>query len=216
MNNIDLIIFDLDGTLLNTIADICGSMNRILAKHGCQQYTVEECKKFIGRGSMALLRAALGEGYDEEFYKNILAEYLECYENHAVVDTEIFSGIPEMLAKLQEMGVKLAVLSNKPDVLTKKIIKICFPEIEFMSVNGQKDGVPLKPDPTATLQIITAAKTTQERTLFVGDSPEDWINAVNSGTNCALVPWGYNGREVLERLGADHIIDKPEDIFKFV
>ena len=216
MNNIDLVIFDLDGTLLNTIADICGAMNMILAKHGCKQYTVEECKKFIGRGSMALLRSALGDGYDEAFYSLIFKEYLECYENHSVVKTEIFSGIPEMLAKLQSMGIKLAVLSNKPDILTKKIIGLCFPEIEFLSVNGQRDGVPLKPDPTATLQIIKNANTTPERTLFVGDSPEDWKNAANSETNCVLVPWGYNGREVLEKLGADRIIDKAEDIFKFI
>lgn len=212
-----LVIFDLDGTLLNTIADLAHSTNHALRQNGFPTHEVNEYNFFVGNGINKLFERALPEG--EKTEENILkvrAEFLKHYDQHNTDRSVPYPGISELLAQLQGRGIKLAVASNKYQAATHKLIAHFFPGIQFSEVLGQREGVKTKPDPRIVNEIVERTGLSKEETLYVGDSDVDMQTAINSGVAACGVTWGFRPRAELEKYAPDHIAEKAEDILKFI
>ena len=214
---IKAVIFDLDGTLLNTIDDIGDSLNTALSAHGFKPHTVDEIKMFVGSGVDILLRRALaGTACTPEQLRGVKARYTEEYAARQAIKTKAYDGLVQVLDDLRRLGVKTAVLSNKPQEDTVKTVAHFFTLARFDLVFGQREGVPTKPDPTALYGIIKELGVSKEDCVFVGDSDVDMKTAANAGMKKIGVLWGFRGRGVLEEHNADYIIDKAADIVEIV
>ncbi len=213
-----LLIFDLDGTLLNTIADLAESSNYALRKCGYPTHEISAYRFFIGNGINKLFERILPEG--EKTQENVLKlrkYFLEHYEIHNSELTVPYPGIPELLAKLQSAGIMIAVASNKYHKATEKLAKHFFPEIQFIAVFGQREGVAVKPDPTIVHDILSLAKVTKtEEVLYIGDSGVDMQTAQNAGVDACGVTWGFRPRAELMELSPRYIADKAEDISNII
>lgn len=213
MKDGQLVIFDLDGTLLDTIADLACAANHSLTVLGLAKRTESECQGFVGNGVGKLLERALPEGYKTpEYMEKIRPAFLAYYDKHLTDRTKPYPGMVELLETLQARGVKLAVASNKYQSATERLVKHFFPKIYFSAVLGQRDGVPVKPDPSAVNEILTLANAAKEDTLYVGDSDVDMKTAKNAGVRVCGVTWGFRPREVLAEYKPDYITDTPKEI----
>lgn len=212
-----LIIFDLDGTLVNTIADLAHSTNQALEQHGFPTHEVSEYKHFVGNGINKLFERALPEG--ERTTKNIAKirkAFLAHYDSHNVDHSKPYPGIPELLNELQDKGIQVAVASNKYQAATRKLIAHFFPTILFTDVLGQREGINPKPDPGIVHEIVTQAGVSKKDVLYVGDSGVDMETAINSGVTSCGVTWGFRPRTELEQFQPDHIVEKAEDILRLI
>jgi phosphoglycolate phosphatase len=209
-----LLIFDLDGTLLDTIADMAESSNYALTKCGFPTHGISAYRFFIGNGINKLFERILPEG--EKNQENILRlrkYFLEHYEIHNSELTVPYAGITELLKKLQSAGIMIAVASNKYHKATEKLVKHFFPEIQFIAVFGQREGVAVKPDPTIVHDILALAKVTKlEEVLYIGDSGVDMQTAQNAGIEACGVTWGFRPRAELMELSPRYIVDKADEI----
>ncbi len=213
-----LLIFDLDGTLLNTIADMAESSNYALTKCGFPTHETSAYSFFIGNGINKLFERILPEGdKTQENIQRLRKYFLEHYEIHNSELTVPYAGIPELLLKLQSAGIKLAVASNKYHKATEKLILYFFPEIEFVAVFGQRDGIAIKPDPTIVHDILIKSKTNNsEEVLYIGDSGVDMQTAQNASIDACGVSWGFRPRAELEAFSPKYIIDYADEILKIV
>lgn len=212
-----LIIFDLDGTLLNTIADLAHSTNHALNKLGYPTHEIEKYNFMVGNGIDKLFERALPEG--EKSKENVLRvrkEFVPYYDVHNADDSRPYPGIPELLAYLQASGIQIAVASNKYQAATQKLIDHYFPEIHFTAVFGQREGVKVKPDPTVVFDILEVAKVTKEDVLYVGDSGVDMQTAANAGVTACGVTWGFRPRAELEEFSPQYIVDTAEEIKRLI
>lgn len=208
-----LVIFDLDGTLLNTIADLAHSTNHALNKLGYPTHEIEKYNFMVGNGINKLFERALPEG--EKTEENILRvrkEFIPYYDLHNADDSRPYHGIPELLAYLQSVGIRIAVASNKYQAATQKLIGHYFPEIPFTAVFGQRDGINVKPDPTIVFDILKIAGIAKEDVLYVGDSGVDMQTAANAGVTACGVTWGFRQRTELEEFNPAYIVDTVEEI----
>lgn len=209
-----LLIFDLDGTLLNTIADMSESANYALTKCGFPTHEISAYRFFIGNGINKLFERILPEG--EKNQKNILElrqYFLEHYEIHNSELTVPYAGIPELLLKLQSAGIMIAVASNKYHKATEKLVKHFFPQIQFVAIFGQREGIAVKPDPTIIHDILAQAKVNRtEEVLYIGDSGVDMQTAQNAGVEACGVTWGFRPRAELMELSPKYIVDKADEI----
>ena len=197
-----LAIFDLDGTLLNTIGDLAVSCNAVLALRGLPQHSYEDYCRFVGNGIMRLVERALPEALRTPYTVDaVRRDFVAYYLAHIDEHTLPYEGIPELLDELQRRGVRLAVASNKFQAGTEKLIGRYFPDIRFDVVLGQRPDVPLKPDPAAAGEV-----------LYVGDSGVDMQTAAAAGVRSAGVTWGFRTRAELEQSGARHIVDRPAEL----
>jgi len=194
-----LIIFDLDGTLLNTIGDLGNSANIVLAAHGLPQHSLDEYYHMVGNGlRMVITRALPAEiAADEKAVDAYLDEYRAVYSAHIDDFTEPYDGILELVGQLHAEGYKLAVASNKFQAGTDKLVGKFFPDIPFVAVLGDSKTVPMKPDPTMLRIAMERAGVTPEETVMVGDTAGDIKAALAAGTRCIVVPWGFRSREEL-------------------
>ena len=212
-----LVIFDLDGTLLNTIADLAHSTNYALNKLGYPTHEIEKYNFMVGNGIDKLFERALPEG--EKSKENVLRvrkEFVPYYDIHNADDSRPYPGIPELLSYLQDAGIQITVASNKYQAATQKLIDHYFPEIHFTAVFGQREGIKVKPDPTVVFDILEVAKVTKEEVLYVGDSGVDMQTAHNGGLTACGVTWGFRSRQGLEDAGADHLADTPEALGDYI
>lgn len=208
-----LVIFDLDGTLLNTIADLAHSTNYALKKMGYPTHEVEEYNLMVGNGINKLFERALPEGAKtEENILRVRKEFVPYYDVHNADDSQPYPGIPELLSHLQSAGIQLAVASNKYQTATQKLIAHYFPEIHFAAVFGQREGVNVKPDPTIVFDILKIANAQKENVLYVGDSGVDMQTAANAGITACGVTWGFRPRTELENFHPEYIVDIAEEI----
>lgn len=215
--NFDLIVFDLDGTLLDTIGDLAVACNAVLAQRGLPQHTYEEYRHFVGNGIMRLVERALPEELrTPQCVAGVRADFVKYYTEHIDLHTRPYDGIWELLRALRRQGVRLAVASNKFQAGTEKLIRIFFPDIPFAAVLGQRPGVPLKPDPAVVEELLSLTGTPRERVLFVGDSGVDMLTAAAAGIASAGVTWGFRTRAELLESGARHILDRPLEILDLV
>lgn len=212
-----LLIFDLDGTLLDTIGDLATSTNYALTLCGFPTHETPAYRFFIGNGINNLFEKALPEG--SKTPENILMVrqlFLEYYGAHNSELTVPYSGITELLQSLQNKGIKLAVASNKYHKATEILIQHFFPEIRFTAVFGQREGVPTKPDPTIIQDILSITKVDKNEVLYIGDSGVDMQTAQNAGIDAVGVTWGFRPRAELEEFSPKYFVDKPLEILGIV
>lgn len=208
-----LIIFDLDGTLLNTIGDLAEAANQMRGLRDLPALDYATYCTYVGNGIMRLVERALPESMrDPATIAAARADFLAYYIDHIDGKTCPYAGIPELLAELQTMGVRLAVASNKFQAGTEKLIRTYFPEIRFEAIFGQRPDVPLKPDPTVVQEILTLTGVAPEEALYVGDSGVDMLTARAAGVRSVGVSWGFRSREELIEARADRIIDDPSEL----
>ena len=212
-----LIIFDLDGTLLNTIADLAQSTNHALQILGYPTHEESAYNMMVGNGINKLFERALPEGEKtEENVLRVRREFIPFYDLHNADKSRPYPGIPQLLEKLQEQGMLLAVASNKYQAATAKLIAHYFPNIRFTAVFGQRDGINVKPDPTIVHDILDIAKVSKEDVLYVGDSGVDMQTAANAGVTACGVTWGFRPRTELEEFNPEYIVDKADVIAEIV
>ena len=212
-----LIIFDLDGTLLNTIADIASATNAALLKLGYPTHSDSVIQSFVGNGIGKLLERALPEDKRTEENKNIIRQHFTAhYDKHNTDLSTPYPGIEEMLFTLHKAGVMLAVASNKYQIATEKLVSHYFPGIEFISVLGQRTGIPIKPDPEIVHEIMTKANVSKANTLYIGDSGVDMQTAHNSGIDAVAVSWGFRTREELLSYNPLAIVNHAEELEQLI
>lgn len=205
-----LIIFDLDGTLLNTIDDLGEACNHALAAYGYPMHAIEEYPRLVGNGINKLIERALPEGHKDEATVLRLREvFVPYYNAHNRVYTRPYEGIPELLAQLKAAGYRLAVASNKYDEAAKTIVEHYFPGV-FDIVLGERAGVERKPNPRIVFDILDVID--EEKVLYVGDSLVDIETARNAGVPCIACSWGFVEREKLEAAQPDFLADKPDEV----
>ncbi|MXO34139.1 HAD-IA family hydrolase [Apibacter sp. B3889] len=216
---IKLAIFDLDGTLLNTLNDLADSCNYILEKNHLPLHTLESYKNFVGNGMTQLVERALPSELksDLEVIEKIKNEFIEYYTKHSAIKTAPYDGVIEMLKSLSSMNIKLAVASNKFMEGAQELVKKYFSEIKFSSVLGQRTNVPMKPNPQIVYDIMKDLNVTnKEEIIYVGDTGTDMLTAVNAGITSIGVLWGFRSEEELKKQGAQYIINYPEKLLEIV
>lgn len=212
-----LVIFDLDGTLLNTIADLATATNQALQHYGYPTHEVDAYRFFVGNGINKLFERALPESErTEENILKIRSEFVPYYDIHNADLSRPYPGIAELLEALQQKGVLIAVASNKYQAAARKLVTYYFPNIRFAEVLGQREGVPTKPDPAIVNDILAQTGVKREEVLYVGDSNVDMQTAHNAGVTAVGVSWGFRPRTELEALHPAHIIDKAEELLAFL
>ena len=211
-----LVIFDLDGTLLNTIADLAAGVNHTLDALGLPQHTIGEYTLMVGNGMRKLVMRALPENLaaDDAFMDSTLAQFLDYYAAHIDVYTKPYPGIPELINALSTEGYKLAVASNKIQAGAEKLISKFFPDIPFVAVMGNSPLYPLKPDAALVEYIMDKACTDRFHTIMVGDSGTDIQTARNAGIPVIAVSWGFRPRH--ELTSADHIADTTDQLHHLI
>lgn len=208
-----LYIFDLDGTLVNSLYDLADSVNIVLERHGYPVRETEEYKYFVGNGALKLIERALPEdARSEENIKAIHDEFSEVYAEHMACKTREYDGIKELLTELKKCGCLMAVASNKPDRFSKMVVETVFGTGMFDSVYGKREGVPTKPSPDIMLDIMAELGVSPEDCVHSGDSNVDVATAHNAGIECIGCTWGFRPEEELTEAGADMIAHKPMDI----
>ena len=211
------VVFDLDGTLLNTIDDLADAGNRVCAARGWPQHTVEEYKYFVGNGSPKLVeRFSPPEARTPDQLADTLAAFQADYGAHLRDKTAPYPGIPALLARLKAAGVQLAVFSNKADPLARQVVADYFDAALFDAVRGALPGVPTKPAPQGTLALMQAIGADPAATLYVGDSNVDVDTAHNAGLPCCGVLWGFRTRQELTDAGAEHLAANAEELWNVI
>lgn len=204
-----IVIFDLDGTLANTIDDLADATNVGLTKAGLPTHPVEKYKQMVGSGIVNLVKRAMKPVEDEKVFEIVKNGFDEYYKEHSIDKTSAYEGTEELLNELSKRGIETAVLSNKPDEFVAKILKKIFPNHTFAYAWGKKPEYNIKPNPEALYAILSLTGFDKDECIYVGDSNVDCFTAQNAGVKCCGVSWGFRGREELENAGADEVIDEP-------
>lgn len=204
-----LFIFDLDGTLLDTVHDLGKSGNHVLSIAGYPTHPIDAYYNFVGNGIAKLLERALpADVATEQEAARLLPLFRTYYNEHKADDTIPYEGIPRLLATLQERGASIAVASNKYQQATEELIRHYFPEIEFIAIFGQRDGVPIKPHPAIVYDIMQASDIFDKQDImYIGDSIVDMNTARNAGVEAVGVSWGFSRCDKLVACAPDHIVD---------
>jgi len=206
------VIFDLDGTLLDTLSDLTYAVNVTMENRGVPTHTPEEVRSFIGDGAEMLIRRALPVGTPDEEVKSATAEYKQTYLDNLLRETKPYDGIPEALKMLKDRGIKTAVVSNKYYTSTKELCDIFFPEIDVVMGEMEERGIKRKPSPDMLLSVMDTLGVTPEEVIYSGDSDVDVITSKNAGVPCISVLWGFQDRDRLVSAGARYLAAHPSEI----
>ncbi len=213
---VKLVIFDLDGTLINTIADLAEASNYALSKQGIPGHSVQEYTQMVGHGVKNMLISALEKSLrttpSEGQVQQALSDFTPYYVEHIDVHTRPYPGMVELLNALNSKGVRLAVASNKFQAGAEKLIAEFFPEVDFVAVLGNKEGMPLKPSAEVVNLILAKAGVDKSECFYVGDSATDVKTAKNAGVECAGVTWGFRPESDLVQAGAEHIVKSAAEL----
>jgi len=210
-----VIIFDLDGTLLDTLEDIAISVNYVLSKYKKEPIEVEKYRYLVGSGALKLIQDVLPQE-SEESIKNALSIFEKHYATQYDKNTKLYDGIAKLLTFLQKRGVKMAILSNKPDSFTKLCAIKYLRNWKFEAVYGIRDGVPRKPDPAGALEIMKELHVEPKECLYMGDTKTDMITAKSANIDSIGVLWGFRDKEELEQNGAKYIAISPSETIKML
>lgn len=212
-----LIIFDLDGTLLNTIDDLAAATNQALAQLGYPTHKTDAYFYFVGNGIHKLFERALPpQARNAEMLQRMRALFVPYYNAHGTDLTRPYEGVLEVLQTLQAHGVQLAVASNKYQAATEQLVKHFFPDIQFVSVLGQREGLPTKPNPLFVQEILKISGVAAADTLYVGDSNVDMQTAYNSGVDACAVLWGFRSQEELAEYHPAYMISRASELLDIV
>ena len=211
-------IFDLDGTLTNTLESMTYSVNLTLKEMGLSQITKDQCRMFVGNGARVLIEESLKVSGDPKASRieEGMKIYGRIFDQNCTYHVTPYEGIPEMLKALKDRGIHLAVLSNKPDRQTVKVVKEIFGDNIFDYAQGQKDGIRRKPAPDGVWYLMEQMQVSKEECLYIGYSEVDAATGKNAGLKTIGVLWGFRDRKTLETAGADHLIERPEELLQFV
>lgn len=211
------VIFDLDGTLIDTLDDIGDSVNRVLAHKNFPTHTHVAYRNFVGDGSRMLIERALPEKYRKDaIIDACFKEYIEDYSQNYNVKSKLYDGIPQLLDALSTKGLRLAVLSNKPDAITQNCVKTFLSAWHFDAVSGQRDSVPRKPNPQGAVETAGKMSILPSRFLYLGDTGIDMKTAVSAGMFPVGVLWGFRPLKELMENGASAVIDEPMTLFDII
>jgi len=217
MNNFKALLFDLDGTLLDTLEDLAESMNMVLRTMHCPTHAVAAYRYFVGDGMKTLaLRVLPPDRQDQHSINLCLKGMASEYGRRWHEKTRLYKGIPQLLTALQESGLRLTILSNKPDDFTKNCVKYFLSRWSFAAVEGAKSGVPKKPDPAGALTIAQALKLEPEEFLYLGDTNTDMQTASSAGMYPAGALWGFRTAPELKNSGAKLLLKSPEELLKHI
>lgn len=211
----DTVIFDLDGTLLDSIDDLADSINNALGQCGFPKHTTKEIQSYVGDGVDMLVRRALPQNADQVDYNAVHKAFVSIYSENMFNKTQPYLGIPELIAELCQRGVKMAVVSNKFQDAVTPLIEDYFGDCITVSV-GADENTPIKPDPSGVLKAMEQLGSVREQTVYMGDSDVDVLTAKNAGVFSVACTWGLRDRAILEAASPDAIIDSPQDILPFI
>ena len=206
-------IFDLDGTLLDTLTDLAASTNYALRTHGMPEHTIDEVRRFVGNGVRKLMERAVPDGADNPVFDEAFATFRQYYMEHSLDTTRPYEGIPDMLAALKAKGCHLAVVSNKMMAATQELCRHFFPEtIEVAIGENEAEGIRKKPAPDTVIAALRQLGVGEEGAVYVGDSDVDIDTARNSNLPCISVLWGFRDRDFLLQHGASTLISAPKEL----
>ncbi len=211
----DTVIFDLDGTLLNTLEDLKDAVNYVLQQHEYPLRSLEEIRTFVGNGIFLLVQRALPSGITEEEKNQAFLEFREYYTSHCQQKTRPYEGILTLLKELQNSGIQIAIVSNKNDAAVKQLADEYFPGLIQVSV-GQREGIKTKPAPDSVNEVMQLLHTNARQALYVGDSEVDMATAENAKMDYVLVDWGFRHREELLKLHPVKVISRPEELLELI
>lgn len=216
-DTIDTIIFDLDGTLLNTLEDLTDSVNHAMRQFGLPEHTIEDVRTFVGNGAAKLIERAVPQGRENAGYDAVLSAFRKYYQAHCEEKTRPYDGVPEMLAQLKRAGYRMAIVSNKPDGAVKQLYEKYFGAYVQAAV-GEHPGAKKKPAPDMVCQALAELASDASRAVYVGDSEVDLQTAANVPMPCISVMWGFRTREELYAAGADRdsMVRTPQELLSFL
>lgn len=208
----DTYIFDLDGTLLDTLQDLATSVNYALRQHAMPEHSIDDIRRFVGNGVRKLMERAVPDGAQNPLFESAFATFRQYYMQHSLDTTRPYDGIPEMLDELKRRGCRIAVVSNKMMAATQELIAHFFPQIEVAIGEHEAEGIRKKPAPDTVREALRQLGVTTKNAVYVGDSDVDIETAYNSGLPCISVLWGFRDRDFLLSHGATTLIGCPEEL----
>lgn len=209
------VIFDLDGTLLNSLEDLCESVNYALNKMGYNRRSIDEVRSFVGNGVDMLIKRALPNDSDDRVQRECLSIFKEYYEIHKKDKTAPYEGITELLYELKSNGISMAIVSNKYDLAVKELNKEIFGNLISTAI-GTNEKIKKKPHTDGIMMALKELGLTESEVIYVGDSDVDMMTAHNAGVDVIGVTWGFRDRELLEKMKANYITDNPIEIVKII
>lgn len=215
MRKYDAVIFDLDGTLLNTLEDLTDAVNHVMGQFHFEKKTIQQVRVFVGNGVRKLVERCVPGGGRREDFEEILACFRNFYTGHCQIKTKPYEGIPDMLMALSEQGYRMGIVSNKNDRAVEELNDIFFSRYVSVAI-GQNDNLCPKPAPDTVDMALERLGCSRERALYVGDSDVDKATADNCGMDCVSVTWGFRDRELLAGLGPAAIIDEPGQLLDYL
>lgn len=211
MKKYDAVIFDLDGTLLNTLEDLTDATNAALEAYGMPPRTIDEVRRFVGNGAKRLMQLAVPGGFDHPAFDDVFAAFKAHYGQHCNDKTRAYDGVMELLRGLKREGYALAIVSNKPDFAVKELAEIYFGGVIKVAI-GEKEGVAKKPAPDTVFTALRELGMPAERAVYVGDSDVDVRTAENAGLPCISVLWGFRDEAFLRDCGAVRFAHTPDEV----
>lgn len=204
------VIWDMDGTILNTLEDLKDSVNYAVVSHGFKPYNLSEIRAMLGNGIKVLMELAVPEGYNNPKFDACFATFREHYEQHMNDKTRPYDGIPEVMQKLKEKGFKQAIVSNKIDAAVKQLAAAYYPFVDLAL--GETEGIRRKPEPDMVFNALRQMNATGEQAVYIGDSEVDLATAKNARLDCICVAWGFRDAAMLKSIGAGIIAEKPAEL----
>ncbi len=208
-----LAIFDLDGTILDTLEDLTDSTNHILSSNGYPTHSIDEVRSYVGNGIYMLIKRAAPNDTEEKEIQRLFEQFVSYYKDHCATKTKAYEGIKELLVALKEKGIKRAVVSNKGDFAVRILIDDYFADLFEISV-GEKQGVRKKPYPDSVNEVLRELSVTKEEAVYIGDSEVDIQTAKNAGLACISVSYGFRSKEFLKENGASLIVEDVKGLYK--
>jgi len=211
MKKYDTVIFDLDGTLLNTLEDLADAVNYVMREHRYPERTIDEVRRFVGNGIRRLMEQAVPENVSGNEFEQVFEQFKNYYTEHCQIKTCAYDGIMPLLKCLYEKGYALAIVSNKNHAAVCELNEIYFKKYIQVAI-GQKDGIRKKPAPDTVIQALKQLGKMKDQAVYVGDSEVDFATAENTGMDCVLVTWGFRKVEELSEFSPAAFIDQPEQL----
>jgi len=211
MKKYDTVIFDLDGTLLNTLEDLADAVNYVMREHRYPERTIDEVRRFVGNGIRRLMEQAVPENVSGNEFEQVFEQFKNYYTEHCQIKTCAYDGIMPLLKCLYEKGYALAIVSNKNHAAVCELNEIYFKKYIQVAI-GQKDGIRKKPAPDTVIQALKELGKMKDQAVYVGDSEVDFATAENTGMDCVLVTWGFRKVEELSEFSPAAFIDQPEQL----
>lgn len=210
-----LAVFDMDGTILNTLEDLADSTNYALKANGLPERTIDEVRRFVGNGIRLLIERAVPTDTDKKFTDKVFDTFKEYYKTHCAVKTRPYDGIKDVLLELRKAGCLTAVVSNKADFAVQDLCKDYFDNLFDFAI-GEREGIKKKPAPDSVFEVLSKLNVEKDNAVYIGDSDVDFATSVNAGMDVIMVGWGFRDEEFLREKGAKRIIKQPSEILDII